>query len=87
MKSDCIVLSFGVNNNDNFEREITEKLDCTVHMFDPFIEPLDVKIIRQRNKINENKISIKMIEEKKWYFHSIGITNKERIKNENKIGW
>jgi hypothetical protein len=58
-----------------------------VHMFDPFIEPFDVKKIRQANKINENSISIKMIDDKKWYFHSIGITNRERIRDENKKGW
>jgi hypothetical protein len=58
-----------------------------IHMFDPFIESNDVREIRRMNNINENSVSIKMKEDKNWYFHSIGITNKERIKNENKRGW
>jgi hypothetical protein len=61
-------------------------------MFDPFIEPIDVNQVRLRNDgLLMNNVSISMYpddsEKSKWYFHAMGITNKERIRNVNQKGW
>ena len=85
INSDCIVLSFGVNTNDAFEKDISEKLDCLVHSFDPFIQPPRVEQIKQARPHMKKNVTIEI--KPNWFFHSIGITNGERIRDRHTIGW
>ncbi len=82
--SNCIVLSFGVNTNDNFESEINKNLNCLIHSFDPFIEPPRIAELR-RQKSKESDVTVQVNDN--WFFHSMGITNTERIRDKNKKGW
>lgn len=83
--SKCIVLSFGVNTNDNFENEINEKLNCLVHSFDPFIEPPRIATIRAQDSALKDAVTVRIKEN--WHFHKMGITNGERIRDVRKQGW
>jgi hypothetical protein len=77
------VLSFGIYNNDIFDYDINAKKNCIVHSFDPFNEPTRVRNIRSERGW-DNKVSIEI--NSRWFFHSIGITNGERIKGVGKKG-
>ena len=79
------MLSFGVNTYDNFEESIQSNLNCVIHSFDPFIEPSRVSSLRNENQAFQNTVTVQITP--KWFFHSLGITNKERVQNFKKIGW
>jgi hypothetical protein len=85
IKSSCVVLSFGVNTNDAFDEDVNLKLDCHVHSFDPYVQPPRVDLIKKINADLVNKVTIKI--KHNWFFHSIGITNGERVRKKNEIGW
>ncbi len=78
-------MSFGINTDDNFDRDVVQRLDCTVHGFDPYIETHEVQVLRQSDKKLENAVSLKL--GGKRTFHSIGITNSTNRKNEGQRGW
>ena len=83
--SDCIVLSFGIYNNDMFDEAINKELNCLVHSMDPFNEPTRITDLRSTNSSLKNAVTLEI--NKKWKFHSLGITNEERIREVNKLGW
>ena len=83
--SDCIVLSFGIYNNDMFDESVNHKKNCIVHSMDPFNEPSRVTELRTLNPSKAKAVKIEINE--KWTFHSLGITNEERIRDVNKTGW
>jgi hypothetical protein len=83
--SNCIVLSFGIYNNDMFDEAVNSLLNCVVHSMDPFNEPNRVSEIRDSNSSLKDLVTIKINEN--WKFHSLGITNGERIRDVKKKGW
>ena len=83
--SDCVVLSFGIYNNDMFDESVNQEMNCTVHSMDPFNEPSRVVELRADNPSKAKAVKIEI--NKKWTFHSLGITNGERIRDVNKTGW
>jgi hypothetical protein len=84
-KSKCVVLSFGINTDDSFDHDVFKRLDCTIHGFDPFIEPPSVEAIRNTSETLKNAVSLNM--GGKWMFHSIGISDKADVKNQGQKGW
>ena len=84
-KSNCIVLSFGINKNDKFDEAVNNELNCVTHSFDPFIEPSRVIKIRRKSDTLKNAVSISI--NHRWKFHSLGITNYNGISNINRQGW
>ncbi len=84
-KSDCIVLSFGIADNDQFDESINRDMDCLVHSFDPNDEPRKVREIR--NSQDKYRDSVTVSINNNWIFHRIGITSAEKRQKENKIGW
>lgn len=67
-----------MNRNDNFERDIRTRLDCLVHSFDPFVEPMQVALIRNQfnNPMLKNSTTIRI--DAKWFFHAIGLTSRDK---------
>jgi hypothetical protein len=57
-KSNCLILSFGINTDDNFDRDVVQRLDCEIHGFDPFIETETVKSLRRSDKQLESAVSL-----------------------------
>ena len=45
-KSNCVVYSFGVNDDTSFEEEILERTHCVVHMFDPTVEGSTLPVLQ-----------------------------------------
>jgi hypothetical protein len=84
-KSNCIVLSFGINKYDSFDEAINSELNCITHSMDPFIEPNRVIQIRSKSEMLNKSVSITI--KRRWKFHSLGITNTHGIINVNKKGW
>lgn len=76
--SHCTVLSFGVNRNDRFEEDIHKRLNCVIHSFDPFVEPM--RVTKIRNDINttfKNSTSVKVANQ--WFFHSLGLSSQKKV--------
>ena len=84
-KSNCVVLSFGIADNDQFDESINRDMDCLVHSFDPNDEPQKVRRLRQNEDKYRNSVTLPI--NKNWIFHRIGITSEEKRAKENEIGW
>ena len=86
IQNDCLVLSFGINNDPSFDAQMYEEFKCRVESFDPFVEAEMFKRLRNNSDANINEVSLKVND--KWTFHRIGlIGNLNSVKNVNEIGW
>jgi hypothetical protein len=85
IENKCKVLSFGINDDDTFDKSISSDFGCQVDAFDPYVEYEFYRNIRSKNDQLKDKISLKVNE--KYRFHRIGITGNESVANKNKIGW
>jgi predicted small secreted protein len=80
-KNNCLVYSFGINNDYTFDQVIRYEYECNIYSFDPFIEADVFKA--KRNELKAYKTN-KLEMDKKWIFYRLGISTE--IKNENEIG-
>jgi hypothetical protein len=86
IKNDCVVLSFGINNDESFDREMNNNFGCQIESFDPFIENTFFMSYRSRNIKLKDSVTLKVND--KWRFHRIGLVGDlKSVKNENQIGW
>jgi len=86
IKNECVVLSFGINQDESFDVEIDSSYKCQIESFDPFIEGIRFAQIRNSNINLKDSVTLKVND--KWRFHRIGLVGDlKSVKNENKIGW
>ena len=85
VKNSCTVLSFGVNVDETFDKEVNTQYGCQVESFDPFIESELFQSIRNKNQALANAVTLNV--NSKWNFHRIGIVDEHSIRNLNQIGW
>jgi hypothetical protein len=84
--NNCNVLSFGINHDYSFDREIAYKYGCKIQSFDPFVEADLFKSIRKSNSSYSDSFSLPVT--KNWTFNRIGIVGDQKQVNlKNKIGW
>jgi hypothetical protein len=69
--NNCNVLSFGINHDYSFDKEIMEKYGCNIYSFDLKVETALFKKIRKSNQSLENSVEIQVNE--KWKFYKLGI--------------
>ncbi len=85
-KDNCVVLSFGINDDESFDREMNNNFGCQIESFDPFIENNFFLNLRARDNNLKDAVTLKVND--KWRFHRIGLVGDlKSVKNENKIGW
>ncbi|RMZ98987.1 methyltransferase 24, partial [Brachionus plicatilis] len=73
-KSNCHVLSLGINHDYTFDEEMRYSFDCSVFSFDPFVESDKFKKIRESSPSLNNSIVLKV--DNKWSFYRVGIVGK-----------
>lgn len=82
----CIVLSFGINEDESFDYEVNKHYGCRVHSFDPYVESSRFREIR--NSDPNLAMSYKIKVNTKWTFYRVGLTGSPKnVLNKNKIGW
>ena len=81
----CTVISFGVNDDESFDRAMNNDYGCRVDSFDPFIENGFFKAIRGKDPKLAQSVTLTV--NPSWHFHRIGVVDENSIKNENQIGW
>ncbi|CAF1136961.1 unnamed protein product, partial [Brachionus calyciflorus] len=85
-KSQCNVISLGINNDYTFDQEMRNLYDCNLYSFDPFVE--DVYFTGIRNKNPNLKQSPVLEVDKKWFFYRLGVgskSNQMKIMNQLKL--
>ena len=86
IENDCLVLSFGVRDDDSFEEEIYALKKCEIHSIDPFNEPPRIAYFRRLSNSLRDSVQVKV--NNKWTFHSMGIVgDKSKIEKQNQKGW
>ena len=82
MTNQCVVLSFGINEDASFDIEMSKKIKCQVESFDPFV------VNKLFNKTEHDKSLLTIRVNEKWRFHKIGITGDwKQAKKWKRIGW
>ena len=81
----CTILSFGVNDDESFDRAMNNDYGCRVESFDPFVENGFFQVIR--NKDPQLAQAVTLTVNPKWHFHRIGIVDENSKANEKQIGW
>ena len=66
-KSDCNVISLGINNDYSFDQDMRTLYDCNLHSYDPFVEAGFFGNIRNKNANLKNSAVLKV--EDKWVFY------------------
>ena len=80
----CTVLSFGVNDDESFDRVMNHDYGCRVESFDPFVENTFFKAIRDKDQSHDLTLTVNP----KWHFHRIEIVDEKTIQKQNLIlGW
>ncbi|CAF0955903.1 unnamed protein product [Brachionus calyciflorus] len=83
-KSQCNVLSLGINTDFTFDQEMRDSYDCNLYSFDPFVE--DPFFTEIRNKKPELKESPVIEVNNKWFFYRLGIGfDSKETKNLNQL--
>jgi hypothetical protein len=77
-QDNCLVYSFGINNDDSFDRAINKDFGCEIHSFDPFIEYEFFINIRNKSKLGS---AYKIPVNDKWTFYRLGIAGYESVKD------
>jgi hypothetical protein len=83
----CLVYSFGINTDESFDLEINQKYGCHVHSFDPFIEAVRFKQIRDADPKLNQAFEIRVND--KWSFYRLGLLGPHsnlKIPQELRIG-
>ncbi|CAF0957400.1 unnamed protein product [Brachionus calyciflorus] len=75
-KSQCNVLSLGINNDFTFDQEMRTSYDCNVYSFDPFYEESYFRKIRSKNP-NFKESPVLQVDEK-WFFYRLGIDSQSK---------
>ncbi|CAF1016847.1 unnamed protein product [Brachionus calyciflorus] len=78
-KSQCNVLSLGINYDFTFDKEMRNSYDCNLYSFDPFVEDGYFKAIRNKN--SNLKESPVLEVDKKWFFYRLGYAENLNMKN------
>jgi hypothetical protein len=81
----CNIISFGINTDESFDRDMNTNYGCRVESFDPYIENKVFRAIRNKDDSLRNRVTLGV--NKKWRFHRIGVVGNNSIQNVNKIGW
>ena len=84
LNNSCTVLSFGVNTDESFDKQMNAEYGCRVESFDPYVENPFFEEIRKRNASLQGAVTLHV--NSKWRFHRIGISNAAKSSNENRIG-
>ena len=81
----CTLLSFGVNDDESFDRYMSSSHGCQVESFDPFVE-IPFRHMRESNPALKNAVTLQV--SPNWRFHRIGIVDAASVVgNETSIGW
>lgn len=73
-KSNCNVLSLGINHDYTFDNEMHNSFGCNVFSFDPFVEAEKFRKIRQSSPSLNNSPVLQV--DDKWKFYRVGIVGK-----------
>jgi hypothetical protein len=69
-QNDCLIFSFGINEDESFDQEINKNHGCKVHSFDPFVETPRFKLVRNSTKSWD---SVQLEINSQWMFYRLGI--------------
>ncbi|CAF1120704.1 unnamed protein product [Brachionus calyciflorus] len=79
-KSQCNILSLGINDDPSFDKEMRKLYDCNLYSFDPYIE--DSSFTAIRNKTPSLMDSPILQVDEKWFFYRLGYGPKRyQVKN------